>query len=101
MPSIGESGLPARQGSVERSAAVLVAARLSATNAPIFGSQASRVAMQRSRKAVFAVREIRRHRKKRLHSGLNRIGRVHSLAFVALHFVQAPCLQRRPLAIGK
>ena len=51
MPSIGESGLPARQRSVERSAAVRAAARLSVTNAPIFGSQASRSAMQRSRKA--------------------------------------------------
>ena len=49
MPSIGESGLPARQRSVERSAAVLAAARLSVTKAPIFGSQASSSAMQRSR----------------------------------------------------
>ncbi len=51
MPSIGESGLPARQRSVERSAAVLAAARLSVTKAPIFGSQASSSAMQRSRNA--------------------------------------------------
>jgi hypothetical protein len=51
MPSIGESGLPARQRSVERAAAVRATARLSATNAPIFGSQASRSAMQRSRKS--------------------------------------------------
>ena len=49
MPSIGESGLPARQRSVERSAAVRAAARLSETKAPIFGSQASSSAMQRSR----------------------------------------------------
>ena len=49
MPSIGESGFPARQRSVERSAAARAPARLSATKAPIFGSQASSSAMQRSR----------------------------------------------------
>src|SRR6202167_3250611 len=51
MPSIGESGLPARQRFVERSAAVLAAARFSVTKAPIFGSHASSWAMQRSRNA--------------------------------------------------
>ena len=49
MPSIGESGLPARQRFEERSAAALAPARLMVTKAPIFGSQASRSAMQRSR----------------------------------------------------
>jgi hypothetical protein len=51
MPSIGESGLPARQRSVERSAAVLAASRLRETKAPILGSQTKSSAMQRSRNA--------------------------------------------------
>ena len=41
MPSIGESGLPSRQRTVERSAAALAPARSRATKAPIFGSHAS------------------------------------------------------------
>ncbi len=51
MPSIGESGLPERQRSVDSSAAVRAAARLRVTNAPIVGSQASSAARQRSRNA--------------------------------------------------
>jgi S1-C subfamily serine protease len=46
MPSMGDSGLPARQRAVERSAAARASSRLSVTKAPIRGSQASSAARQ-------------------------------------------------------
>src|SRR5262249_15468253 len=51
IPSIRDSGLPARQRAVDWSAAARAAARLSVTNAPIRGSQTSSAAIERSRKA--------------------------------------------------
>src|SRR5262249_40110842 len=51
MPSIGESWWPWRQRLVAMSAASRAAPRLRATKAPIFGSQISRSARQRSRKS--------------------------------------------------
>ena len=49
IPSIGEAGLPARQRSVDRSAAARAAGRLVHTKAPIRGSHCSNSASESSR----------------------------------------------------
>ena len=95
MPSIGESGLPARQRSVERSAAVLRGGKIErdeGADLRLPGVEVGDAALEKFARRVFAAGEIRRRRKKRLHPGLNRVGRVHGFASVALHCVQARCL---------
>jgi hypothetical protein len=51
MPSIGDNGAPARQRAVARSALARAPSTLSATKAPMSGSQRSRSARQSSRKS--------------------------------------------------
>jgi hypothetical protein len=80
MPSIAESGLTFRQRSVERSAAVLAASRLSVTKAPIFllpGIELNDTALEKLARRVFSTSKVGGRRKKWPHQRRGHVRRVH------------------------